>query len=55
HDDRWWAVPVQTTGATRLHIIDTSNGQNAVIVEAPSIFHPELLPDHDLVYLKRIE
>lgn len=45
-DDQWWAVPVRYDDVARLHIIDTINGVNDVVLETSSIGHPQFHPDN---------
>ena len=44
HDDRFWAVPVKAGDVSRLVIMDTDSGEHEVILERPSIGHPEFHP-----------
>lgn len=44
-DDRWWAVPVKRGPRAQCHLIDTDNGLSEVILEAPTIGHPQFHPD----------
>jgi oligogalacturonide lyase len=50
-DDRWWAVPVKHGNVSRFHVIDTSTGADAVILERDTIGHPQFHPDDpDLLF-----
>jgi hypothetical protein len=44
-DDRWWIVPVKMSAIAQLHAIDTASGQVEVVIEHPSIGHPQVHPD----------
>ena len=44
-DDRWWAVPVRAGKITAFHVIDTVRGGSEVILEVPTIGHPQFHPD----------
>lgn len=44
YDDKWWAVPVKVGEVSRLVVIDTDSLESEVIVEAPSVGHPEFHP-----------
>ena len=44
-DDRWWIVPVKMGPIARLHAIDTASGRVEVVIEHPSIGHPQVHPD----------
>lgn len=43
--DQWWAVPVKVGSVSRFVVIATGSGKHEVILEAPSIGHPEFHPD----------
>jgi oligogalacturonide lyase len=44
HDDKWWAFAVRSENTARLHILNTSTGEQSIILERDSIGHPEFHP-----------
>lgn len=44
-DDDWWAVPVKIGEAAQFHVINTSTGDDEVILERDTIGHPQFHPD----------
>lgn len=44
-DDRWWAVPVRQGPVFHFHILDTTTGDDRIILERDTICHPQFHPD----------
>jgi oligogalacturonide lyase len=45
YDDRWWAVTIQVGDVARLVVLDTTSGRHEVVLECPTMFHPQFHPD----------
>ena len=51
HDDRWWALRINTADGPALVVVDLETGKTDTILRAPSIGHMQFCPeDPDLIY-----